>query len=123
VELEGQGIDSRKLLEDFQMVHAPFYRENYSDRPTQKPFFKWQQLIESINNWFATRKEPRIWRTKTHDGAYLWAVYDPISDRTYHFEREADIRVWLEEHSSRKGWKNRQELLNWDMPLCCRTQY
>ncbi|WP_071515452.1 hypothetical protein [Geitlerinema sp. PCC 9228] len=101
------------------MVNAPLYRESdRAPKPRQKPILNWKQLTERLRDWIAHRQELRIWRTKTHDGSYLWSVYDPLSDRTYHFERETDIRTWLEEHRSRKAWKNRQELLNWDMPFC-----
>jgi hypothetical protein len=79
-----------------------------STAPSTATMPTWKKLTRAAEHWmnrtvayFAGQGAPRIQERRDRTGALVFKVYDPISDRSYRFNSEAEVRIWLESRYSR----------------------
>ena len=59
-----------------------------------------QKLLQLRQIWLSTithRNQVRIWQLSPGTGNSNWNVYDPLTNKIYGFDTEAEVRIWLEQ--------------------------
>lgn len=61
-------------------------------------FRRWlRATLSALATRAAGSDQPRIQQHSSDDGTVFWQVYDPVSQQRLIFDREAEVRAWLEQ--------------------------
>lgn len=54
------------------------------------------QFVQGLLTLFAGNSEPRIRQLRDRSGNLYFRIYDPLTQQTYSFDSDAEVRVWLD---------------------------
>ena len=55
-----------------------------------------KQLGQTLVTWLTEGSTLKITK-RVQGGADVWQVYDPVANRTLHFDHEDALRIWIEQ--------------------------
>lgn len=76
---------------------STFHLPASKDQPTPSFNPQWSQLWNWLIDRYCHEPEPKIWQSRDWQGQVSWHAFDPVTQRSFWCESEAEMRCWLEE--------------------------